>query len=430
MPLILPEPYKEPSKRIKKRIDKLIANSENVKLWVGSNMVSMFFFIYLFHKYKNYCAIPDEAMYNFQYGITLDIIEYTAEQEQIYIEDLKREIMHFSNCIERSKSIVILPLFLDFKDNSLMHQNIIIYRKASHIIEHFEPHGDYFRTLDEPDEKNKIIHKRITQFLTILNQKLAIHNIIPVRLIRSNQLCPYHGFQVLDDIVKSSKLPIEEAGYCVIWSMFFAELVLKNPTISSEDLIRDVLISFRRQKNKTYMLSIARGYVNLVYEKIDKYFKNIPGMPDITADSIHNAVLRDETSGSALNTQTKRVINEAAYLYKNMHRDLLQYPNYTIDAYMQNNKTHLEEVIDDPNNIDLANFLKKKISVIETMAKDKNPKSQLNTLFDVSPVSSIGSSSSQKTPSRSPSKTAKRKISSPTSPHQSRRKFTKRRFEL
>jgi hypothetical protein len=72
----------------------------------------------------------------------------------------------------------------------------------------------------------------------------------------------------------------EPAGYCLIWSMFFAELCLKNPDKTSSELIEYVFKTLPKDdKISNVLRRICQGYVHVVYEKITKYVSKY--FPDI-----------------------------------------------------------------------------------------------------------------------------------------------------
>jgi hypothetical protein len=88
-------------------------------------------------------------------------------------------------------------------------------------------------------------------------------------------VCPYlSGLQSLEEksLLKRSK--DEPAGYCSIWSMFFAELCLKNPEKSSEQILEDIYNYLTTKKSaENYLRKVIRGYSGYVVESVNTYLK-------------------------------------------------------------------------------------------------------------------------------------------------------------
>jgi hypothetical protein len=68
-----------------------------------------------------------------------------------------------------------------------------------------------------------------------------------------------------------------------MWSVFFAELVLKNPTLTSKEITKSILHDLHgndlKTKTKDYFRNLISGYTLLLDEKIMKYFSNYYGEP-------------------------------------------------------------------------------------------------------------------------------------------------------
>jgi hypothetical protein len=98
-----------------------------------------------------------------------------------------------------------------------------------------------------------------------------------INLIKSNDVCPYlRGLQSMES---RSDLAIiadkEPGGYCAAWSMFFTELCLKNPDVSSNTLLNRIFLVFENMseiKQNNYLKEVIRGYSAFISEKINKYF--------------------------------------------------------------------------------------------------------------------------------------------------------------
>jgi len=115
---------------------------------------------------------------------------------------------------------------------------MLIYRMKNKeaVIEHFEPHGSDMKA--STGKHNEIVQKNLIFFVNLLNRELNLNGLRSVTLVPSNEVCPYiKGLQVLEQQSSLKKNKGEPGGYCVSWSMFFAELCLRNPEIPSDQLL-------------------------------------------------------------------------------------------------------------------------------------------------------------------------------------------------
>jgi hypothetical protein len=110
-----------------------------------------------------------------------------------------------------------------------------------------------------------------------LNSQLTnVANIDPITFITSEQVCPViQGLQAKEEfgrmLVKSDRHDYEPGGFCTIWALFFVELVLKNPDVPSRELLRMVIDKI----NATQLINVARGYMNVVCNKLQQYYSTL-----------------------------------------------------------------------------------------------------------------------------------------------------------
>jgi len=270
----LPEPI-----HIKKIHSKLDFFSEKniIRQWPGYDIIDTLFYLYLFNKYKNNCLIKHKGIIsNIALGLELHIRAKVANIKN-YKDHLENVSNQLSECIGRNLNSIVIPLYL--KGSNGGHANLLIYRRNDHTIEHFEPHGAYY-SLSTNEQANKLIDIRLKEFMRILNKQLKKINKPPVKLIPSNDVCPViKGLQALEESSTKQKLPLEGSGYCAAWSMFFTELALKNPTIPSNELLNIIYNKLDKdpEKQSNYLRQVIIGYINLIYDKIEKYFYFITG---------------------------------------------------------------------------------------------------------------------------------------------------------
>jgi hypothetical protein len=276
----LPQAYKLTDK-IKKKLDYFKDKSTNAKIikWAGMYPIKNLFYVYLFNKYKSKCLIYRPTAEAPQIGIDI----WTSEN----MENTQKEIFQatakqIAQCVKRGEKTVIIPASLRFSDGA--HANVLIYRENGSILEHFEPHGQYMHHNSETNRP--IVEKKLQNFLEILNTVFSAEKLPKVSFKSASDICPnIRGLQSLETVVKNTILDngeSETGGYCLAWCMFFTELCLKNPNVSSTELFESIYNTFSQGRGKnrtlntltvgTYLKSVIRGYVHFISEKIDKYF--------------------------------------------------------------------------------------------------------------------------------------------------------------
>jgi hypothetical protein len=276
----LPQAYKLADK-IKKKLDYFKDKSTNAKIlkWAGMYPIKNLFYVYLFNKYKSKCLIYRQTSKAPQIGIDIWASENMENTQKEIFQATAKQI---AQCVKRGEKTVIIPTSLKFSDGA--HANILIYRENGSILEHFEPHGQYMH--NNSAINRPIIDKKLQDFLEILNTEFSAEKLPKVSFKSASDICPnIKGLQTLETVVKNTILDngeSETGGYCLAWCMFFTELCLKNPNVSSTELFESIYNTFSQGRGKnitlntltagTYLRSVIRGYVHFISEKIDKYF--------------------------------------------------------------------------------------------------------------------------------------------------------------
>lgn len=374
----LPEPIH--TKKIYEKLD-LFSKDNPIRRWSGYDMIDTFFYLYLFNKYKNQCLIQYRGVTaKNALGIELQIKQrMTKLDKEIYESHLVEVAKQLANCIKREPTSIVIPLYLKTPKGG--HANILIYRKNGNVIEHFEPHGDKYSYSDQ--KINELIDRRLNEFMNILNNILKKDKKPSVTLLSSNVVCPSRfGLQNLEAMSKSKKLRLEGGGYCAAWSMFFTEVALKNPTIPSNELLNIIFNKLdtigNKEKQSDYLRKIIIGYINLINDKIEKYFSFITG----TKMSLENIteILKKE----------KRVSLLKEYItILDIEIQLLNNPNLTKEQYLNNLREQERNTIFP---VELEK-IRHKINTLERM----------DVLLNPSPVSDKSMSVKSKTKSKSPS---------------------------
>lgn len=349
--LKLPEPYvSHHTKRIHDRMD-LFIKDEKIRKWTGSSFIGELFFIYLFKKYKNNCITHRQShiMYMADLGLQLYVKQRMLKQDrEFYNTYLAQVTEDIANCIARAKKTVVIPF--SFKTGDGGHANLLIYRKQSNVIERFEPHGSEYQ-----DKKviQDLLLKTIDDFIKKLNNSLVKKGVHKVTFINANEVCPYvKGLQGLEEDIED-KLRIEGGGYCAAWSMFFAELALKNQELNSNQIMEIIFRKISTPSGTEYLRKMIRGYVNYIYDKIDQYFIDIFGER-----------LSGELAGKINKDHNKRL--RFAFLLSmliTMETDMAKYDISTKNEYIKfvedfqaNNDKNLKDIRMTPEYLD---FVKK-----------------------------------------------------------------------
>jgi hypothetical protein len=356
----LPEPIH--TRKIHEKLD-LFSQDNPIRRWAGYDMIDTLFYLYLFNKYKNQCLIKHQGVTSRNaLGLELQIKQrMTQLDKQVYQTHLNEVAKQLANCIKRDPTSIVIPLYL--KTSKGGHANILIYKKQGQVIEHFEPHGEKFSSADQ--KINELIDKKLKEFIVILNKFLNKDKKKPVTLVNTNVVCPTKfGLQTIEAMATTKKFRLEGGGYCAAWSMFFTELALKNPTIPSSDLIKIIFNKLdtigNKEKQSDYLRQIIIGYINLIYEKIEKYFSFITG----TKLSVENIteLLKKGGNNAALFTKDYVTIVD-------IEIQLLNNPSLTKEQYLDTLKEQ-ERSTTDPVELDK---IKHKINTLEKMDNLLNP---------------------------------------------------------
>ena len=290
------------SVKIHKKLD-LFAEETIIKSWSGSCLTQSFVYYYLFHKYKNNCFIMSRISPKSKISTPEIIMHVGNKAHRAKWPAVSNYALNVFRCISRNTSdAFVIPLGLIMPRSG--HANLLIYRKRGNVIEHFEPHGAHFTKMRNGElidmkEINKAINANLDELVKQINTHLRNDSKPEVTLVRSDVVCPnLKGLQVLESTATMKKLTIEGGGYCAAWSMFFTEMVMKNPSISSAELMR-IILGYKSNGSLThldiptdYFRRIIIGYVNVIHERIEKYYSFISGNKKITIDEIGAIVHR------------------------------------------------------------------------------------------------------------------------------------------
>ena len=273
--LKLPEPIKV-SKKLAHELDELERKGETIVTICGYSNIESLFYLYLIKKYKSKCVTKKTNILDKQdtlLGMSVNIkMKLTKEEEAEMREQFVNLAKTLIKCIKKGEETIIIPLNYYKGFLPVGHSNVLIYRRRTNAIEHFEPHGGEFKG-SEKEQAN--IERKIDFFIRIFNAELKKDNIHAVTYVAATNVCPYlQGLQSLENNSVLKKSKGEPGGYCSIWSMFFAELCLKNPDKSSEEILEDIYNYLTTKENaNNYLKKVIRGYSGYIVETVNIYLK-------------------------------------------------------------------------------------------------------------------------------------------------------------
>ena len=247
--------------------------------------------LYLLEKYKNDCFILQQEKntngvvlnigitYMFKIGTINETYEFNNLKN--LNKPLNKFIRQIFKCMEKMKptdEVIFIPIqFSIILQNGVMsnHANLLIYRKTHGIIDHFEPHGSNNRYTN-----GVLFIKDIVKLMNINNRKLGFkYYYNDVAYVPPNYGCPYgfNGFQRIEASLPKNNPGITEKGYCIMWSIFMAEMALMNPTLRNYEITDKVFdwLNSNNNKNSEYLTNVIRGYYHFVHKYMNNHLKKV-----------------------------------------------------------------------------------------------------------------------------------------------------------
>jgi hypothetical protein len=265
--LILPEPLKvKPS--IAKYLDKLEDDGKTIWAFEGSAIIENMFYLHLMNKYKSKC-VPKGT----KRPIGLDIplkVKYTKHEEIELNEQFTEIGKIIADCVERGEEMILIPL--SYIRGMSGHFNLLVYKVNNNEVEHFEPHGGEYRGNERLQESSKKVMEYFVKNLNIYLKRNGLHT---AKYVEASEVCPYiRGLQDIEGSSKLKTVKIEPGGYCAAWSLFFAELNLKNPHLTSIEILDNIYNYLTtKESGPNYLRSVIRGYAGYIYQNVDRYLE-------------------------------------------------------------------------------------------------------------------------------------------------------------
>lgn len=233
-----------------------------------SDILGTIMYSYLIEKYNVKCFVYG-IRYNSVTTFTIDLSNtygLTSNNKDTmdkYQKYMLKMIKLISNCIiemqNTEREVLIIPLNIVFDG---AHANLLIYRKSLNVLEHYEPHGSKIQI-------NGAVNEQLKSIMLIIVANLSKETKINITYVSPENICPHSkGFQAIEnDLIISNKITkTEKGGLCMLWSIFFAELTLLNPTFTSKEIFNKVFDDINQSDNKALKArNIIRGYLDVMY---------------------------------------------------------------------------------------------------------------------------------------------------------------------
>jgi hypothetical protein len=268
--LILPEPLKvKPS--IAKYLDKLEDDGKTIWAFEGSDIIENIFYLHLINKYKTKC-IPKGVKRKIGLDIALKV-KYTKEEEGELNHHFNETGKSIADCVKKGEDIILIPL--TYLRGIGAHYNLLVYKVKNNTVEHFEPHGGEVKGNLQLQQSSKRV---MEHFVKILNVYLKRNGLREAQYVEASEVCPYiRGLQELEGQSKLKKVKVgklEPGGYCAAWGLFFAELNLKNPNLTSSELLDNIYNYLTtKESGPDYLKGVIRGYAGYIYQNVDRYLE-------------------------------------------------------------------------------------------------------------------------------------------------------------
>ena len=298
---------------IAKKMDKIFQSHDKLQPFTSAFHLTNLFYLYLFKKYKTECHLPNQNRQGEEKKLSmhffLDVSDHENKSwfnilEPFQTNTIKKTAEYVSQCIMSGTKILIIPLTIQTSFGS--HANLLIYRANTGVIEHFEPHGYEYGGRGK-EYVVRTLNGYLEDFVKLINKDIKAGNktlkegkekIPKITLIKADDVCPgFLGPQAREGLSTIPKNAlIEPNGYCEAWSMFFTELCLKNPEMSSREIYQALMDKPELYENSNdYLRNVIRGYTAHISNKIEKHFSRVFDEP-ITSAKVHS-IVEDRKAG-------------------------------------------------------------------------------------------------------------------------------------
>jgi hypothetical protein len=276
----------------------------------------MYFYYYIEFKYKKNCyiiepAFTEEALKKYSPKnlnfINNSILYHGAynklfNNEKIGVHKIELpkgvDIDFYKNIInmkrwKKEKNNIYLPFYLDKRE----HANTLLINLTKGTLERFEPLGKQRDKVIKSTEK-KLSEDLELEFLPSNMNAIGIHlNTDKVKKYIKDEdaiLASSHGIQYMENLTHSVIKNIQ-TGFCMYWSLFFLELMLKNPHLDSQEIminivnvadsnpliIMKMIYAYTKNLNKEVLDILGENFGNDMLEAFDTFKKHFGGEVEV-----------------------------------------------------------------------------------------------------------------------------------------------------
>lgn len=287
------KPEQKPKQKKNEMLETLLKFTANQKLeednivYTSTEIDANYFLLFLTKKHKNECLIIDNVSSEIVSDDVITMYQITYDLDKNFISTIRMPFTFFGSvdlmlkafydriflCLKKKK-FIILPLNLEFVsekgDFRTFHANMLIFNPFNRTISHYEPHGRFFGGgfLQDINKYEKQVEDLLKeQILNVINENLNMFGESKQKFIYLNkkQVCPtgFLGFQTIENL----SLP-NDNGYCLSWSMFYADLMLSNPDkthLQLTNFVNDTL-----ESNPLKYKQFIKGFALNKNEELDK----------------------------------------------------------------------------------------------------------------------------------------------------------------
>lgn len=191
--------------------------------------------------YKSFGFIinEDTEFLNFEIVWTNKILVFPENFEN----NMQKIFKHAQN---NNIQFIIILLGIEISQN--YHTNIVIIDMFSETIERFEPNGGYFPNKFDYDAE-LLDDLLISKFNTIYL----------LDYVKPSKYLPRIGFQQFDNINKNTTIG-DPDGFCVVWSLYYANMRVINPSLSRKQITNIILRLIKSYPIDESFKSIIRNY--------------------------------------------------------------------------------------------------------------------------------------------------------------------------
>ncbi len=190
--------------------------------------------LYLADLFQDECVIIPHS-HNNKYKISKNVsfsdITLTWDEKTKTLIEPYNFWEYMNECNNSAKRFIMIPFGFQCKIDRNSHANFLLYDKEQNTLERFEPHG-YMPS-------DSCMPKDIDNFLKNVFKKNLDPNL---KYIKPLDYSPRDSFQAIQEgEEKFQRNGYDLAGYCGVWSTYYAILRLKNPDTDRKKVINKAL---------------------------------------------------------------------------------------------------------------------------------------------------------------------------------------------